>query len=212
MNEQLKQAMADLEEETLLRLVHEGLDNGEDPQGILAACREGIMLVGQRFESGEYYISELVMAGEMFKEVMKLLPLETGVGLGSSRGQVVFGTVKGDIHNIGKDLVVGMLRATGYEVTDLGIDVPVAKFVEAVQQTGAMIVGLSGLLTTAFDSMKATIAALEEAELRPGVKVMIGDGSISEAVMKYTGADAFGTNAQDAVNYANQWAGVQGIV
>ncbi len=210
MNELLTQALAGLDEELVMKLVRDGLVSGEDPQELLAACREGITRVGQFFERGEYYISELVMAGEIFKQVVALLPLETSSGSGPTRGKIVFGTVKGDIHNIGKDLVVGMLRAAGYEVTDLGIDVPVVKFIEAVQRTGAKIVGLSGLLTTAFDSMKATVEAMGAAGLRPGVKVMIGGGSVTEVVMKYAGADAFGSNAQDAVNFANRWTNEPG--
>lgn len=205
MDDQLSQALVDLEEDTVLKLVQERLDSKADPQAILDSCREGMKLVGQRFESGDYYISELIMAGEIFKQVTAMLPLSVSNSSGTSRGKIVFGTVKGDIHTIGKGLVVGMLRAAGYEVIDLGIDVPVERFVGAVKETGAKIVGLSGLLTIAFDSMKATVEALESAGLRPGVKVMIGGGPVTEAVLKFTGADAFGVNAQEAVNFANQW-------
>jgi methanogenic corrinoid protein MtbC1 len=119
---------------------------------------------------------------------------------------VVVGTVKGDIHDIGKDLVVSMLKAANYEVIDLGVDVPPAKFVEAVQASQARIVGLSGLLTVSFDSMKSTVAALETAGLRSGVKVMIGGGPVTEQVRAYVGADALGADAQVAVALCNQWA------
>lgn len=205
MEDRLIRAMADLEEEIVLKLVQERFNANLDPLGILTTCREGLTLVGQRYESGEYYVSELIMAGEIFKQINAILSLGGTTESEPCRGKIVFGTVKGDIHNIGKDLVVGMLRTAGYEVTDLGVDVPVERFLEAVSDTGAKIVGLSGLLTVAFDSMKAVVEALESARLRPGVKVMIGGGSITEAVLKYTGADVFGLDAQDAVNFANQW-------
>ena len=119
------------------------------------------------------------------------------------KGKIVFGTVKGDIHNIGKDIVIGLLKAAGYEVRDLGIDVPHEKFVEAVKETGAKIVGLSGLLTIAYDAMKETIESLKAAGLE--VKVMIGGGPMTSAVKEFTGADAWATNAQAAVILANQW-------
>ena len=149
MDEQLIQALTDLDEEGVLRRVRDRLDANDDPQAILAACREGLARVGQRFERGEYFVSELIMAGEVVKQVIaELGPLST-TGQGATRGAIVFGTVKSDIHDIGKDLVIGMLRAAGFDVTDLGIDVPPERFVAAVRETGAKVVGLSGLLTVA---------------------------------------------------------------
>ncbi len=207
MHEQIVNGMAELDEESVLALVQEQLAAGADPMALLAACQAGMNLVGQRYECGEYYLSELIMAGEIFKQVAAQLPIGAAAQPGQWRGQVVFGTVKGDIHTIGKDLVVSFLAASGYQVTDLGIDVPPARFVKAVQESGARIVGLSGLLTTAFDSMKDTVQALESAGLRPGVRVMIGGGSVNETVLRYTGADALGQNPRDAVNFANAWSG-----
>ena len=122
-----------------------------------------------------------------------------------SRGKVVIGTVKGDIHDIGKDIVVSLLKAANYDVRDLGVDVPPQKVVDTVKETGATVVGLSGLLTIAFDSMKETVAALATAGLRSKVKVMIGGGFVSETVQHYAGADAWGTDAQAAVSLCNQW-------
>ena len=207
MNDQLATAMADLEEAAVLRLVQEKLDAGENPIAILTSCREGMTLVGKRFEAGEYWVSDLIMSGEIFKQVSarlgSLLKTET-VGM---RGKVVIATVKDDIHNIGKDIVVSLLRAAGYDVLDLGVDVPPQQVVKAVRETGASVVGLSGLLTVAFDSMKATVMALADAGLRSRVKVMIGGGSSSESVQNYTGADAWGPDAQSAVSLCNQWIG-----
>jgi 5-methyltetrahydrofolate--homocysteine methyltransferase len=122
-------------------------------------------------------------------------------------GKVVFGTVAGDIHDIGKDIVVFMLDVNGFEVYDLGVDVPAQKFVEKIKETGAPVVGLSGFLTLAFDSMKQTVDAIKAAGLRDKVKVMIGGGQMSEEVRKYTGADAYGPDAMAGVSLAKKWSG-----
>jgi methanogenic corrinoid protein MtbC1 len=197
--------MSDLEEATVLKLVQEHLDAGRDPMAILTDCREGMALVGKRYEAGEYFVSELIMAGEVFKQATGLLGPHFNANGGASRGKVVIGTVKGDIHDIGKDLVVSLLKAGNYEVIDLGVDVPAAKFVEAVKDSGATVVGLSGLLTISFDAMKDTVVALEAAGLRPKVKVMVGGGPTTEQVRAYVGADALGADAQAAVTLCNRW-------
>ncbi|MEN6481502.1 MAG: cobalamin-dependent protein [Anaerolineaceae bacterium] len=203
MSDALAIAISDLEEAKVLQLVNESLAAGTDPISILASCRDGMALVGKRYESGEYYVSELIMAGELFKQANALLAPYFGANGGATKGKVVVGTVKGDIHDIGKDLVVGMLKAGGFEVIDLGVDVPVEKFVAAVKESGAKVVGLSGLLTVGFDAMKETIAAFKAAGLP--VKVMIGGGPVTEQVREYVGADAMGNDAQAAVSLANQW-------
>jgi methanogenic corrinoid protein MtbC1 len=145
------------------------------------------------------------MAGEIFKQANGLVSGKIQSDGREKRGKVVIGTVKGDIHDIGKDIVVGLLQANDYEVIDLGVDVPPARFVEAIQMSHASVVGLSGLLTIAFDSMKATIVALAEAGLRSKVKVMVGGGSVTEQVRDYVGADALGADAQAAVSLCNGW-------
>jgi methanogenic corrinoid protein MtbC1 len=205
MSEQLKTALSDLEESLVLKLVQESLQAGVDPLAILADCRDGMAQVGKRYENGEYYVSDLIMAGEIFKQATALVGTRFDTGNGATRGKVVVGTVKGDIHDIGKDLVVSLLKANGYEVIDLGVDTPPAKFVEAVQSSGASVVGLSGLLTISFDSMKETVTALEAAGLRSTVKVMVGGGPVTEQVRAYVGADAMGADAQAAVAICNQW-------
>ncbi len=205
MDNQLTQQLADLKEQEVLSLVQRELDAGVDPMAIFDACREGLVLVGERYEHKEYYISDLMMAGEIFKQVTAILrPLLKG-DVTEPKGAVVIGTVEGDIHNIGKDLVVSILQAVGYKVQDLGVDVPPERFVEALRESGATVVGLSGLLTTAFDSMKETIEALDKAGLRPKVRVMIGGGPVTEQICAYTGADAWGDSAQAAVNLCNEW-------
>ena len=205
MSDLLATAVSDLEETQVLQLVNDRLAAGTDPQAVLESCRDGMAQVGKRYEAGEYYVSELIMAGELFKQANALLASHLTAGAGTTRGKVVVGTVKGDIHDIGKDLVVGMLKAAGFEVLDLGVDVPKEQFVRTVQESGAKVVGLSGLITLSFDSMKETITALDQAGLRPQVKVMVGGGSLTEQVRAYVGADALGSDAQAAVTLANQW-------
>ena len=203
MSDQLKQALSDLEEETALKLVQERLDAGDDPMSIIAACREGMADVGKRYEANEYYVSELIMAGEVFKQAMAKISTKFQTDSGPKRGSVVIGTVKGDIHEIGKDIVVSLLQAGNYNVIDLGVDTPPEKFVEAVKESGATVVGLSGLLTVSFDAMKETVAALKNAGLP--VKVMVGGGPVTEQVRAYVGADALGADAQAAVALCDQW-------
>jgi methanogenic corrinoid protein MtbC1 len=203
MSDQLKQALSDLDEEKVLKLVQERLASGEAPLAIIAACREGMADVGKRYEAQEYFVSDLIMAGEVFKQAMAKIGEKFQTDGGPKRGTVVIGTVKGDIHDIGKDIVVSLLQAGNYNVVNLGVDVPPEKFVEAVKKSGAKVVGLSGLLTISFDSMKETINAIKAAKLN--VKVMVGGGSLTEQVREYVGADALGSDAQAAVKLCNQW-------
>jgi methanogenic corrinoid protein MtbC1 len=205
MSDQLKQALSDLEEEKALKLIQERLESGEDPLVIIADCRDGMADVGKRYEAQEYYVSDLIMAGEIFKQAMALIGKNFQTDSGPKRGTVVVGTVMGDIHDIGKDIVVSLLQAGNFKVVDLGVDVPPAKFVEAVKESGAKVVGLSGLLTIGIDAMKTTVDALDAAGLRPDVKVMIGGGSLTEQVRELVGADALGANAQAAVDLCNKW-------
>ena len=163
-------------------------------------------IIGNRFEKGECFIPELMLAGEMMASISNVLkPRMVGEAAAKKIGKIVLGTVQGDIHDIAKDIVGFMLDVNGFEVTDLGVDVPPAKFVEAVKDTGAKIVGLSGFLTLAFDPMKDTVAAIKAAGLND-VKIMIGGGQIDEQIRQYTGADAYGKDAMAAVALAKEWA------
>jgi methanogenic corrinoid protein MtbC1 len=208
MDDKLALALADLEEETALNMVDSKLAAGEDATAIMDACRTGMVEVGKRYEAGEYFISDLMMAGEILKQVTgKITPYLKG-DTTEPKGKVVAGTVKGDIHDIGKDIVVAMLKSNNFDVTDLGVDVPPDKFVQALKDTGASVLSLSGLLTVAFDGMKETVQAVEAAGLRDKVKVMVGGGPVTDKVREYTGADAWGADAQAAVTLANQWVEV----
>ena len=209
MAEDLVNTLADLKEQEAIKIVKDRLSAGEDPLKILGDARKGMEIVGSRFASSEYFIPDLVYSGEILKSVTELVkPKLTTTGESKKLDKIVFGTVAGDIHDIGKDIVVFMLDVNGFEVHDLGVDVPVQKFVDKIKETGAPIVGLSGFLTLAFDSMKETVEAIKAAGLRDKVKVMIGGGQITEEVKHYTGADAYGRDAMAGVTLAKKWAGV----
>ena len=208
MSGSIAELLSTLNEKDTLDLVKRRLNEGADPLAILEEAREGMKIVGDRFSKGTYFIPELIFSGEILKQVAALVTphLKKGIGeQGKRREKIVVGTVAGDIHDIGKDMVVFMLDISGYDVLDLGIDVPKQKFVDAIKETGSKVVGLSGFLTLAFDSMKETIDSMKQAGLK--VKVMIGGGQIDEQVMKYTGADGYGRDAMEAVKLANQWYG-----
>ena len=166
--------------------------------------------MGQRFADSEYFIADLVYSGEILRGITDMVKPNPAKAAEVKRvGKVVIGTVAGDIHDIGKNIVVFMLDVNGFEVYDLGVDVPAQKFVDKIRESGAPIVGLSGFLTLAYDSMKQTIEAIKNAGLRDTVKVMIGGGQITEEIKKYTGADAYGKDAMVGVSLAKRWTGAE---
>ena len=211
MLEQLIKALADLEEEQVLEIVRKELAAGTNALSVLQACQQGMTEVGDRFEKNEYFVSDLMMSGEIFKQVGKILEPELKSTTQASAGAVVFGTVQGDIHDIGKDIVVNMLKSANLDVTDLGVDVPPARFVDALKETNATVLGMSGLLTLAFDSMKETIGLIEDAGLRDRVRIMIGGGPVDGGVCEVVGADDWGADAQAAVKLAKTWLGIGAI-
>jgi methanogenic corrinoid protein MtbC1 len=207
---ELVKLLSDLKEPEALAFVEEALGKGVDPVDLLGESQEAMKIVGQRFAEEKYFIPDLVFSGDVLKRIVKMLEphLKAKKGEEAERqGKVIIGTVEGDIHDIGKDLVVFMLDVSGFEVTDLGIDVPVQKFVDTIKETGSMVVGLSGFLTLAFDAMKETVDAIKDAGLRDQVKIMVGGGQIDEQVRGYTGADAYGKDAMEAVALAKGWIG-----
>jgi len=206
MSGELAKAVADLKEQEVLKLTKGMLDRGEDPNKILVESRSGMEVVGKRFSDGEYFLPELIYSAEIFKEIAEIVKPKLTKGVQAKRiGKCIIGTVAGDIHDIGKDIVVFMLDVSGFEVYDLGVDVPAQKFVDKIKETKAPIVGLSGFLTLAFDSMKETVDAIKKAGLRDKVKIMIGGGQIDEEIRKYSGADAYGRDAMTAVTLAKKW-------
>jgi methanogenic corrinoid protein MtbC1 len=215
MNDQEKNLvnwLADMNEDDAFALAKKMLlEEGANPVRVLELCRMAMDIVGKRFEKGEYFLPELVLAGEMLenisviaKPLIKQAPGEEPKKL----AKVLIGTVHGDLHDIGKNIVTFMLDINGFEVKDIGIDVPVKTFIDEINQFKPDVVGLSGFLTLAFDSMKETIEAIQDAGLRDKLKIMIGGGQVDETVRNYTGADAYGTNAIDAVSLCKSWMGV----
>lgn len=209
MAKELVKAIVAMDGEEAVKITNELLEQGVDANSILADCQAAMEEVGKLFEKGEYFLPELIMGGEILKQITEIIKpsLTEGQDQKKKKGKVLFGTVFGDIHDIGKDIVIFVLETNNYEVIDLGVDVPVAKFVEAIKTEKPDIVGMSGFLTKTFDAMKETIAAIKEAGLRDQVKIMIGGGTVTEDVAEYAGADAYGETAMDAISLANQWMG-----
>jgi methanogenic corrinoid protein MtbC1 len=207
-NSDLARAFADLNDEIALNIVKEKIGAGVDPLEIVKELQAGMEIFGEQCKKGDFFISDLILAGEVFQQSMLLLePLLRNQAAVEDGYKIVLGTVKGDIHNLGKDIFGVLLKASGFEVYDLGINVAPAAFVQKLRETGSAMLGLSGLITPSFDAMKATIEALEAAGLRSKVKVIIGGGVVSEIARQHTGADAFTTDAMQGVDWCKKMAG-----
>jgi len=208
MTEDLVSTLADLKESESMAMVRARLDAGEEPIQILDDARRAMEIVGKRFASSEYFIPDLIYSGEILREITEMVkPKLTRTAEVKRLGKVVIGTVAGDIHDIGLNIVGFMLDVNGFEVYNLGVDLPAQRFIDKIKETNAGIVGLSGFLTLAFDAMKDTIDAIKVAGLQDKVKVMIGGGQIDEEIRKYTGADAYGRDAMAAVALSKGWVG-----
>src|SRR6266545_6600526 len=191
MSDKLVNAIADMQEEEALALTKKLLDDGAEPIAILEDCRAAMEIVGHRFEKNEYFIPELILAGEMLKSIAaEAKPRMKQNVDGKGGAKVLLGTVKGDIHDIGKDIVNFMLDVNGFQVKDLGVDVQVETFVDEIKSYKPDVVALSGFLTLAYTSMKETVEAIEAAGLRGKVKIMIGGGTMDQQICVYAGADA----------------------
>jgi len=213
MSKELIDAVVDMREEDATKIAENLLNSGADPLSLLDDCREALGIIGSRFAAGECFVPELILAGEMLRAVGNLVKPriegKSSAAAPKKLGKVVFGTVEGDIHDIAKDIVEFMLEVNGFEVIDLGVDVPVAKFVEAVKEHKPQVVGLSGFLTLAYDPMKNTVQALKDAGLRDSVKIMIGGGQMDDQVAAYAKADAYGKDAMAAVTLSKGWVGAK---
>jgi methanogenic corrinoid protein MtbC1 len=206
MSKKLVSAIADMREEEALKLVRQMTAEGTPPMAILDAAREAMGIVGERYEKGTYFLPELILAGEMLSQITEVIRPELAKMPEIKRhGKVLIGTVKGDIHDIGKNIVTFMLDVNGFDVRDIGVDVSPQKFVEAIREFQPQVVGLSGFLTLAFDAMKETIEAIKASGLREGVKIMIGGGQITDQIREYAGADAYGRDAMAGVSLAKKW-------
>lgn len=203
---ELEQAMADLDEDTVLDMMKEVMDNnGEGVKDALEACQKGMAAVGSLFEKGEYFVGDLIYAGEIMVEAMDIIKPALAGADHKKLGRMILCTVKDDLHDIGKNIVKEMLEAGGFEVVDLGIDVPPEKVVEVAKQENIKIVALSGVLTLALDSMKDTINAFKDAGMRDDVKIIIGGNPVSEEACKALGADEWAYSPQKTVQVCTNW-------
>jgi methanogenic corrinoid protein MtbC1 len=202
LTETLTNALVEMREDDVLAAVRGAEQAGTPAADVIAALQAGMKTIGDKYEAGEYFLSELIMSAEIFKRALEELGLDQSAADTGTRGTVVLGTVHTDIHDIGKNIVAGVLGANGFRVVDLGVDVPVQRFVEAARESGAQVVGLSCLLTTAFPAMQETIAAFGEAGLRDSVSIIIGGGPVTADLATQLGADGAGTSAQEAVGLA----------
>lgn len=204
----LIQAVGELNEEKVLKKIEEFIarnPSADEAQSIVGACQEGMNIVGELFEKGEYFIGDLIFAGELLTKITEMLKPLLGDRSAEKIGKIVLGTVEGDVHDIGKNIFKSMAEVNGFEVFDLGVDLPPAAFVDKVKKTGAEIVGMSGLLGFSLDAMERTIKALQEAGLRDSLKIILGGQAVTPEFAKKSGADAATTNAQEGVKFCLGW-------
>ena len=197
--DKIVEAIIELDEQAALELVDGRIKSGTEPVEILERCREGMSLVGEKFESGDFFLSEMIMAAEIFNQIMNIVRPHLKSALSEPRGKVVIGTVEGDVHDIGKNIAIALLEAEGFDIIDLGVDVPPASFVEAIREHEPDIVGMSSLLTVALETTKQTIDAITEAGLRDKVRIIVGGGRIDSHATEYIKPDASTDNAAQGV-------------
>ncbi len=203
--EKINVAMADLEEDELLALVGEVVANGTGADEAVQAMQKGMEEVGARFEQGEYFVGDLIYAGEIMTEAMDTLKPLMGGEDGAKAGRLILCTVKDDLHDIGKNIVSAMLTAAGFDVLDLGIDTPAEKIVETAKAEGIKIIALSGVLTLALDSMKEVVEAFKAAGMRDQVKIIIGGAPVSAEACANIGADEWAHSPQKTVDTCKSW-------
>lgn len=203
---ELAQALANLEEKKVLELIDKQIADNVNPLEIVKECNDGMIKVGELFSEQKYFISQLIYSAEILKQIMKKLdPLLAGVQTpGQSGGKVIIGTVKGDIHDIGKNIVITLLKGSGFDVIDLGVDVPTEKFVDSVRESGAKVLGLSALLNFTYPMMKEVIDAIDAAGLRDKVKIIVGGTPVNEQVREYAGADYYAADAVAGVRICKE--------
>ncbi|MEE9517242.1 MAG: cobalamin-dependent protein [Candidatus Adiutricales bacterium] len=204
MAENLAQALVDFKEDIVLSEVGRRLDEGENPILIIRDLQEGMRMIGDRFNTGEFFLSELLMSADVFTKSMAVLePKLEGQSM-ETIGKMVIGTPKGDLHDIGKNIFITVAKAAGFEIHDLGVDVPPAQFVEAVENVKPQVLGFSALITPAFEAMKETVGLLVEKGLREDLKIIAGGGVVTESVMNYIGADYYTSDAMEGLNQCRE--------
>ena len=207
-NQELIDAILDFDEDEVIEVVKKMREASMQPLEIMNVCKDAMALIGKMFQEKEIFLTELIMSGELLSIIMEELGLnqdDLDSQRGESKGKIVLGTVKDDIHDIGKNIIKSLLISNGFQVIDIGVDVPIQKFVEEVKKNKPQVVAMSGLLTVAYDSMKETIEGFEKAGIRNDFKVIIGGGAIDQKVMEYTKADEYGASAVDGVKKIEDW-------
>ena len=203
----LKEAMGDLEEDMVLSIMYDIMKDGGSEAGVaMSACQEGMNIVGDRFAEQVYFVSDLIFAGMLMSSAMDIIRPALRRGSGEDVGKLILCTVEGDLHDIGKNIVKSMLEASGFAVLDLGIDTKPAKIVETAKEQGINIIALSGVLTLAIDSMKATVEAFKAQNMRGDVKIIIGGAPVNADVSRVVGADAWAINPNDTIKTCREWA------
>ena len=206
MLERLSNAISELDEPLALKLVKQALEAGISPLDIVEECRAGLVAVGERYSRGEYFLGDLILSSEIFSQIMEIIgPVVEPTEKKPFIGKIVFGTIEGDIHDIGKNLVSSLLRCYGFEVYDLGVDVPPDKFMLALTESGATILCLCTLLSPGFEALKRTIQLVRLLERNSRIKILIG-GLVNEKVREYTGADAWVDDARQGVDICLYWS------
>ncbi|WKY45151.1 cobalamin-dependent protein [Eubacteriaceae bacterium ES2] len=203
----LTELMGELEEDQALDMLKEFMATNpteEEALEVVGACQAGMAIVGDLFESGDYFVGDLIFAGELLTEAINVLKPALGAGGSSNLGTILLGTVHGDLHDIGKNIFRSMSEAAGFDVIDIGIDVEIDTFVAKAKEINPQIIGMSGVLTLAIDSMKDTVNALKEAGIN--AKYIIGGNPVTKEACEFVGADAFTTNAAEGVKICQAWA------
>jgi methanogenic corrinoid protein MtbC1 len=202
--DELTKAVVQLEENRVIEIIRRELKKGTPVEDIVERCRQGMEAVGEKFSQGEYYLPDLIMAGEIFNSILEVLRPVMAEAKTKKLGKIVLATVKNDIHDIGKNVFKGFAEANGFVVHDLGVDVDPELIVGAIKEEKPEIVGLSCLLTSAFDSIKDTIERIEQAGVRNQVKIIIGGAPVSEELKNWSGADAFTRSAAEGVKICKE--------
>lgn len=196
--------LVDLKEEKVKEILNEKIRSSISAESILDELQSGLVEIGNRFEKEEYFVPDLIYAGEIMKDCMRLLEPILKKTSFTTKGKVIIGTVFGDVHDLGKDVVVTMLRGSGFEVIDLGVNVPPKRFVESIKENNVKVVGMSALLTISFDYISNTVKAIENAGLRDKIFIMVGGGAVTELVCEKTGCDFYGKDALAGVKIASK--------
>lgn len=203
---ELTQAVGDLEEELVMDLLNEFVKaspSEPEAQEAIAACQAGMAIVGELFEKGDYFVGDLIFAGELLTESINLLKPVLGSGADTVAGTIILGTVHGDLHDIGKNIFKSMSEAAGFEVIDLGIDVAPELFVKTARENQGCIIGMSGVLTLAIDAMKETVEMVKAAGI--DAKIIIGGNPVTKEACEHVGADQYTTNAAEGVKICQEW-------